>query len=57
VQIGVNLGLSEGTARSMMRQHLATNASDSAAAPEYLVSSECRNGGAEDLNPASDTFP
>jgi hypothetical protein len=57
VQIGVKLGLSEGTARSMMRQQLATNASDAAATPEYLVSSECRNGGAEDLNPGSHPFP
>jgi hypothetical protein len=57
VQIGVNLGLSEGTARSMMRQQLATNASDAAATPEYLVSSGCRNGGADDLNPGSDAFP
>jgi hypothetical protein len=57
VQIGVNLGLSEGTARSMMRQQLATNASDAAGTPDYLVSSECRNGGADDLSPGSDAFP
>jgi hypothetical protein len=57
VQLGVDLGLSEGTARAMMRQQLATNASDAASTPEYLVPSGCRNGGSEDLNPASDAFP
>jgi hypothetical protein len=57
VAVGEALGLSEGTARSMMRQQLATNASDAATAPEYLVPAECRNGGVHDLDPGSEDFP
>ncbi len=37
VAIGVNLGLSESRAREMMREQLASNASDSRANPEYRV--------------------
>ena len=57
VQIGVNLGLSESRARSMMREQLATNPSDSAGNPQYRVPSGCRNGGAEDLQPDEPAFP
>jgi len=57
VQLGVDLGLPEGTARSMMREQLATNSSDAAATPEYLVPSDCHDGGDADLNPTSDAFP
>ena len=57
VQIGVNLGLSESRARAMMREQLATNASDSAGNPAYRVPSGCRSGGAEDLHPAEPGFP
>ena len=57
VQLGVDLGLSEQTARSMMREQLATNPSDSAGDPRYLVPPGCRNGGADDLHPGSSSFP
>jgi hypothetical protein len=57
VRIGADLGLSESTARAMMREQLATNASDAAAAPQYLVPEGCRNGGPYDLEPASAAFP
>lgn len=57
VQAGVDLGLERGTARALMRQQLAANADDSASDPRYLVPPGCHNGGAYDLNRASDTFP
>ena len=57
VQIGVNLGLSESRARAMMREQLATNASDSAGNPQYLVPSGCRDGGPYDLSPSAAAFP
>jgi hypothetical protein len=57
VQLGVDLGLSEGTARSMMREQLATNASDAASTPAYLVPGSCHDGGEDDLNPGSSSFP
>ena len=57
VQVGVELGLSEARARSMMREQLATNASDSGANTAYLVPPGCRNGGEYDLDPGSSQFP
>ena len=57
VALGRRLGLSEGTAARMMRQQLADNATFGRSAPEYLVSSECRNGGRLDLDPGSSRFP
>jgi len=57
VEIGINLGLSESRARAMMREQLATNASDSAGNPAYRVPSGCTNGGAEDLHPDEPEFP
>lgn len=57
VEIGVHLGLSEDTARAMMREQLATNASDSGSNVQYRVPSECRNGGVDDLNPSTSAFP
>ena len=57
VGVGVHLGLTESRARSMMREQLATNASDSAGNTAYLVPPDCRNGGQYDLNRASDKFP
>jgi hypothetical protein len=57
VQIGVNLGLSRSQARAMMREQLATNASDSGTNVQYRVPSGCRNGGAEDLRPTAAAFP
>jgi hypothetical protein len=57
VEIGVNLGLSESRARAMMREQLATNASDSGPNSQYRVPSGCRNGGGEDLRPTAAAFP
>lgn len=52
VQIGIHLGLSESKARAMMREQLATNPSDAAGNPQYLVPPGCRAGGAQDLSSA-----
>ena len=57
VAIGVNLGLSENRARELMREHLATNASDSGSNVQYRVPSGCRDGGQDDLNPGAAAFP
>jgi len=57
VQVGVDLGLSRGTAHAMMREQLATNGSDSEGNPQYRVPSGCRDGGRYDLNPAVKGFP
>jgi hypothetical protein len=57
VALGERLGLSEGTAARMMRQQLADNAIYAQSAREYLVPSECRNGGELDLAPDSTRFP
>jgi hypothetical protein len=57
VGLGVALGLSEGKARDMMREQLATNASDSTGHDAYLVPPGCRNGGEHDLRPADGAFP
>ena len=57
VVLGQRLGLSERTAARMMRQQLADNATLARSAPDYLVPSECRDGGRLDLNPGSDRFP
>ncbi len=57
VEIGVHLGLSENEARAMMREQLATNASDSGLNVQYRVPSGCRDGGTADLHPSSAGFP
>ena len=57
VALGERLGLSEGTAARMMRQQLADNATYAQSAREYLVPSECRNGGELDLAPGQHRFP
>jgi hypothetical protein len=57
VQIGQNLGLSDSRARAMMREQLATNASDSGTNAQYRVPSSCRDGGSSDLRPAEPGFP
>ncbi|MBM2823609.1 MAG: hypothetical protein HW413_2355 [Thermoleophilia bacterium] len=57
VALGQRLGLSEGTARQMMRQQLAENALRSRGAFEYLVPPECRDGGRLDLDPSDKRFP
>ena len=50
VKVGVDLGLSESKARSLMREQLATNASDSAGSPAYVVPQGCHDGGRYDLH-------
>ncbi len=57
VEVGVHLGFSESTARAMMREQLATNASDSRGDSQYRVPGECRDGGSADLDPSSAAFP
>jgi hypothetical protein len=57
VGLGQRLGLSEGTARQMMRQQLTENALRGGASLEYRVSPDCRDGGGLDLDPASSQFP
>jgi hypothetical protein len=57
VDIGVRLGLLADNARQMMRQQLTENALRGGASLEYLVSSDCRDGGRLDLHPDSDQFP
>ena len=57
VELGRRLGLSEDTARQLMRQQLAENAGRSGATAEYLVPPDCRDGGRLDLDPASTRFP
>ncbi len=57
VEIGVRLGLAESKARAMMREQLATNASDVGSSSEYLVPRGCHDGGSEDLHPDAPGFP
>ena len=57
IEIGRRLGLSEATARQMMRQQLAENALRTGASAEYRVPPGCRNGGSLDLEPAASQFP
>jgi hypothetical protein len=57
VELGQRLGLSEGTARRMMRQQLVENRLRRGASLEYLVPPECEDGGRLDLDPSSSSFP
>ena len=57
VEVGQRLGLSENTARQMMRQQLVENALRSGATSEYLVPPDCRDGGRLDLHPNDTRFP
>lgn len=57
VELGERLGLSEGTARQLMRQQLTENALRGLGTLEYRITSECRDGGALDLDPADGSFP
>ncbi|MGH3136847.1 MAG: hypothetical protein ACRDPV_10195, partial [Gaiellaceae bacterium] len=57
VALGQQLGLTENTARQMMRQQLAENALRAQGAFEYLVPPECRDGDRLDLDPVSGRFP
>jgi hypothetical protein len=57
VDLGIRLGLSEGTAERLMRQQLAENFLRGPESVEYVVSSDCRDGGRLDLDRASSSFP
>ena len=57
VGLGQRLGLSEETARRMMRQQLVENQLRARENVEYLVPRECRDGGALDLDPRGTAFP
>ena len=57
VDLGQRLGLSEDTARQLMRQQLTENALRGAESLEYRVTSECRDEGRLDLHPEDGSFP
>jgi hypothetical protein len=57
VDVGRSFGLSASTARQMMRQQLTENALHGGGSSDYLVPSECRDGGQLDLDPSSSRFP
>jgi hypothetical protein len=57
VEVGRRLGLSEATARQMMRQQLAENALRRRGRADYAVPPDCRNGGRLDLHPNVAEFP
>jgi hypothetical protein len=57
VELGQRLGLSEDTARQLMRQQLTENALRARGAFEYLVPPDCRDGGSLDLDPNDTRFP
>lgn len=57
VELGIRLGLSEGTARQLMRQQLTENALRGASSIEYRVTSECSDDGRLDLDPGGSSFP
>lgn len=57
VELGTRLGLSEDTARQMMRQQRAENALRSRGSLEYRVPPDCRDGGRLDLDPDASRFP
>jgi hypothetical protein len=57
VELAQRFGLSEETARQMMRQQLAENMLHARGSLEYLVPAECRDGGVLDLDANSSAFP
>ena len=57
VTLGRRLGLSENTARQMMRRELAENARRGPDSFEYRVPPECRDGGQLDLDAEDTRFP
>ena len=57
VQLGQRLGLTEDTARQLMRQQLIENELRGAASLDYRVPAECRDGGRLDLHPNDSHFP
>lgn len=57
VQVGEALGLSQGRARQLMREQLASNAVDFAGTPQYVVPPGCHRGGGLDLHLDGRHFP
>jgi len=57
VGLGRRLGLAGSTAHQLMRQQLAENALHAEGSADYLVTAECRDGGALDLDRGSSEFP
>ncbi len=57
VEIGQRLGLSESTARRMMRQERVENALRGEANPAYRIPPDCQDGGRLDLRPGDGRFP
>jgi hypothetical protein len=57
VELGERLGLSEGTARQLMRQQLTENQLRGLGSLEYRVTSQCADGERLDLHPSDDSFP
>jgi hypothetical protein len=57
VSVGEALGLQRETARALMREQLAENASDFGGAPAYVVPAGCHRGGELDLQLDGDHFP
>ena len=57
VDLGRRLGLDEGRARQLMRQQLTENALRGVGSIEYRVTSDCRDAGRLDLDPAGSSFP
>jgi hypothetical protein len=57
VELGERLGLSEDTARRLMRQQLVENSLRGPGSLEYRVPPDCRDGGRLDLNPDNARFP
>ena len=57
VELGRRLGLSEDTARQLMRQQLTENALRGAGSLDYRVTSECSDGERLDLNEGDESFP
>jgi len=57
VRLGERLGVSGERARQLMRQQLVENALRGVDTLQYRLTSECRDGGRLDLDPASGAFP
>jgi hypothetical protein len=57
VELGERLGLSEATARQLMRQQLTENELSGAGSLDYRVPADCRNGGRLDLRADDSRFP
>lgn len=57
VRVGEELGVSPARARQLMREQLASNSVDFAAAPAYIVPPGCHRGGSLDLHLDGRHFP